>query len=112
MAASLSQRRIVSTLAPVLVSHETLQKKRLPQIARQIRAGYARARAGEQEWIAGTLELAEALAAGRGQFTSNQKFGAWLANQDFKIGDTDRAALIGIGQNLDLARTVLEETQS
>ena len=85
----------------------------LAQIAERIRAAYDRAAKGEREWIAGTLELAEALTEGRERFPDNGHFSHWLIDQDLDaIGANDRAALIGMGKNLEVAKAVLEETQS
>lgn len=63
--------------------------------------------------LAGTLELSEALTEGRERFPDNGHFSHWLIDQDLDaLGADDRAALIGMGKNLELTRAVLQETQS
>src|SRR5947209_7071055 len=84
----------------------------LDRIAYQIRSAYERALAAEKQWIVATIQLARSLAAARDRFSSNQEFHDWLIkNCDF-LTRNDRAALIGMGRNLELARTVLASTQS
>jgi hypothetical protein len=82
-------------------------------IAERIRMAYDRAAKGEREWIAGTLELAEALAEARERFTDNGHFSHWLIDKDLDaLGSNDRAALIGMGKNRDLASAIIQETNS
>ena len=83
----------------------------LPELGRRIDAAYERTKCGRQEWIEGSLELAEALAAARLCFPSNGDFEAWRKkNGHDYVGQNDREALIKFGRNLSLARTVFERT--
>jgi len=84
----------------------------LVRIADRIRVAHARAVAAEKEWVAATIQLAKSLAAARDRFRSNQEFGRWLSTEGIKISDSDRAALIKMGRNLPLTRTVLAQTES
>lgn len=78
----------------------------------RISAAYTRAMNGDREWREGTLELAEALAEARARFSDNKSFGRWLNAMPGldDLGSDDRAALIGMGRNLDIAREILNET--
>jgi hypothetical protein len=82
-------------------------------LVERIKAAYGRAIAGESEWRFGTIQLAEALAEARARFKANQEFHQWLVQQecDFLSRD-DRAALVGMGRNLELARETLAKKQS
>jgi len=82
----------------------------LDRIADQVRAAYERALAAEKEWIAATIELAEKLAAARARFKANRQFNHWLVENCEFLPRNDRAALIGMGRNLELTRTVLATT--
>ena len=79
----------------------------------RIRASRAKQRGGRAAWCEGTLELAAEFAEGRARYTNNQGFSYWLVqhNLDFASSD-DRAAYIKLGQNIEIAREILEETHS
>lgn len=74
--------------------------------------GHARAERGDRDWQAGILEVAAAMAEGRHRCgDDDRKFGHWLVENDADFyGDQDRAALVGMGQNLEITRVVLSET--
>lgn len=77
----------------------------------RIHVAHERTQHGRQEWIEGTIELAIELAAARAEFPSNHGFGVWLAENDIDdYTKDDRAALIGMGENIDITRRVLAET--
>jgi hypothetical protein len=84
----------------------------LETIGQRIDAAYERAQHGREEWIEGTLDLAQAFADARARFPSNNEFGAWCGrNGHDHVSHQDRAALISMAENLPLARIVLEETE-
>jgi hypothetical protein len=63
---------------------------------------------GRDSWTTATVNLAVALAEARMQFPDNQGFGKWLGVSGFKeIKETDRAALIKMGRQPDIAREVI-----
>jgi hypothetical protein len=85
----------------------------LVRAGREIDAGFARAQRGTEDWIEGSLQLAQGLALGRKEFPSDPLFGAWLKeNNHDHVNKNDRAALIGLASDIDRARTVLQETES
>ena len=62
-------------------------------------------------WIEVTLNLAKEFHEARQELSSNQAFAKWLAvNALDNIGHQDRAAFIKMGENLELTRIALEET--
>jgi len=91
----------------------SLEQNRLEFIAQRIQKSQERLAKGGQEWVDATLELAAALNEGRGAIPSNITFGGWLKERglDFYNKD-DRAALIGLASNLELAREILSKTES
>jgi hypothetical protein len=81
-------------------------------LAERIKAAYGRIEDGKKEWIDGTLELAAALDEARARFPSDTDFGVWLVQNELDwLGKDDRAALLGMANELDLTRIVLEETK-
>ena len=84
------------------------------QIKRRILAGHEQATRGHAEWtngyaewVEGTLILAAAMKDGRDQFLADTAFGAWLKKNGLNFYNAhDRAALIGLGGNLNLARKI------
>ena len=85
----------------------------LNSIKRRIIAGRNRAMDADLEWAKGSLEVAVALRDGRDAFPSDVAFSGWLKTNDLDFySHQDRAALIGLASDLDLARTVLRETDS
>jgi hypothetical protein len=83
----------------------------LTSLADDIRSAYARTQYGRAEWIEGTIELASLLADARRQFDANIAFAHWIVDAQLEdINHMDRAALIAMADNLDLARIILQET--
>jgi|HubBroStandDraft_6_1064221.scaffolds.fasta_scaffold118412_2 hypothetical protein len=82
------------------------------QMVGRIRAAYDRTQQGQREWVAGTLELAALLAEARERFPANREFHYWLSAKCEFLTPDNRAALIGLGQNIELARRTLMQTQS
>ena len=81
--------------------------------ARQIREGYERATKGGKEWVEGSLQMAEALHKGRERVPANISFRDWLTQNKLEFfSHRDRAALINLADNMELARTILTETDS
>ena len=84
---------------------------RLPNCASRIRRAFERTQHGRQEWIEGTVDLAQALSDARAEHESDRAFGHWLVDNELDdISKDDRAALLGMAGNIDLARAVLLET--
>lgn len=85
----------------------------LERIGQRIDQAWQRTRKGADEWIEGSLELAQALAEGRGRFSADKAFGDWLVlERHDHVNKNDRAALIGMATDLALAREVLTKTES
>jgi hypothetical protein len=83
----------------------------LDRIGRRIDQAWQRICKGEAEWVEGSLELAQALAEGRKGFPADKAFGQWLKkNGHDHVGHQDRAALLGLASDLNLARNVLTKT--
>jgi hypothetical protein len=83
----------------------------MERLGRRIDQAWQRISKGEQEWIDGSLELAQALSEGRKQFRGNNYFGAWLKNHGHDhVNHQDRAALINLASDLTLARQVFTQT--
>jgi hypothetical protein len=81
-------------------------------LADKIRSAFHRTERGRFEWIEGTLELAVLLSEARERFPSNTPFSHWIIDAELEdINYNDRAALIHMADNLQLARVVLEETE-
>jgi hypothetical protein len=82
-------------------------------LAERIKASYENAVKDRNEWVSGTLELAANLDEARARFPSEIDFGVWLAQNELDwLGKGDRAALLGMANDLDVTRIVLEETKS
>jgi hypothetical protein len=82
-------------------------------LAERIKAAYGRTVDGRNEWISGTLELAANLDEARARFPSDIDFGVWLVQNELDwLGKDDRTALLGMANDLDVTRVVLEETKS
>jgi hypothetical protein len=85
----------------------------MERLGRRIDQAWQRISKGEQEWIEGSLELAQALSEGRKQFRGNNYFSAWLKNHGHDhVNHQDRAALINLASDLTLAREVFTQTNS
>jgi hypothetical protein len=91
----------------------SLADNKLDYIKRQIIAGHERANKGGAEWVEGSLIVAAALREGRESIPSNITFKDWLKqnNLDF-YSHHARAALVNLASNIELARTILTETDS
>ena len=83
----------------------------LDSLAAGIKADLERTEHGRNEWIEGTLGLAAKLKQARGEFGSNAAFSKWIADNAISINHQDRAALINMAENLDLARENLRNTK-
>jgi hypothetical protein len=82
-------------------------------LVERIKAAYECAKNDRKEWIEGTVKLAATLDESRTRFSSDTAFGVWLVQNELDwLGKDDRAALLGMANDLDLTRTVLEETKS
>src|SRR5258708_1050988 len=82
-------------------------------LADGIRDNFKRTQFGRREWIEGTVGLGEKFWKARQQFGVNQEFSIWLVNNNLDYFDkNDRAALISMGENIELTKCVLEETMS
>jgi hypothetical protein len=86
---------------------------RLTVIANKIEAAHQRALRGGAEWVEGSIELAAAMVAGRDATPANITFSQWLKlnRLDF-YSKNDRAALIAMGDHLDVMREVMTATTS
>ncbi|HLH98752.1 MAG TPA: hypothetical protein VKW08_26885 [Xanthobacteraceae bacterium] len=83
-----------------------------PELAARIRDALKDVHRNRSEWITNTQTLAAALVAARHRLPDDQGFGDWLEQEHIVIGKTDRAALINIGRNLDMAAEVLAITDT
>ena len=82
-------------------------------LADRIKLAYGRTVCGREGWVEGTLELAATLDEARSRFPSNIDFGVWLVQNELDwLGKDDRAALLGMSEDLALTRIALEETKS
>jgi hypothetical protein len=77
-----------------------------------IKLAYERWRKADAEWIDRTLELAAALAQARREHKSDNDFGIWLKKGEVGVSEMDRKALIHFGRDLNLARQILNATES
>jgi hypothetical protein len=81
-------------------------------LADSIRANYKRTQFGRREWIEGSLDLARNFWKARQEFDDNQEFSVWLVKNDLDyFNKDDRAALINMGEDIELTKRVLEETR-
>lgn len=86
---------------------------RLDHIKRRIIDARIRVVRGGSEWIEGSLEIAIAMREGRDAVPENISFSGWLKQNNLNYYDkNDRAALIGMASDIELARTVLAESSS
>jgi ribosomal protein L18E len=85
----------------------------LDQIKRRIIEGHDRLGKGHAEWVEGSLQIATALLEGRECMPADVSFSQWLKDNklDFFHGH-DRAALLKLATNLELAREVLSKAES
>jgi hypothetical protein len=87
---------------------------RLDYARRRIIAGHDRASKGKEDWVEGSLEVAEALKEARDNMPADLAFSDWLKRHglDALYDHNVRAALIKLASNPTLARTVLAESES
>jgi hypothetical protein len=84
----------------------------LAELAERHRTAWTRLIHGRQEWIEGTLELAQVIFEEKKLLPDNNKFSDWLKQNGLaKINKGDRAALIIFAKHPKEARKVLEETR-
>jgi hypothetical protein len=68
-------------------------------LAMRYRAAFDKTRAGREQWIEGTLELATVMLEARERFKSDREYGGWLTrNQLEYLHPNDRMALTGFGE--------------
>jgi hypothetical protein len=89
----------------------------LPELAKALRLTLDRDSEVRAEWIDIKLELIKLLVRARRKFPvgANIDFSDWLARNDLgekRLNKNERAAAINLGQDLALARQVLEESNS
>jgi hypothetical protein len=85
--------------------------KKLATIAERLHANLGdRSERNRKEWVAIKLEVAGDLFKARALFRSNAGFADWLMEENLykSITKDDRAALIGLGEHLAIAREILE----
>lgn len=83
----------------------------LSSLAAEIKAGKAEAEQGREAWIRGTMRQAVALAEARVKFgNDNNAFSDWLIQNHIFYSKDDRAALINIGMNAEIALNILQNT--
>ena len=90
-------------------SNET---KTLSGLADGVRFGQARIAKGKVDFVEGTLQIASCLCHAREVCKSDKRFGQWLTENKFDYDSHARAAYIHFGMEPDLARSILEITES
>jgi hypothetical protein len=81
-------------------------------LAERIKTAYQRTADGRKEWIEGTLGTTT-LTEARAKFPSDIDFAVWLVQNELDwLGKDDRTALLGMANDLDVTRIVLEETKN
>jgi hypothetical protein len=90
----------------------TIGHNSLDIIKHRIIEGHAQAMKGDADWVEGSLKVAAALRDGRQAHTAHILFRNWLRQNNLNYyTDHERAALIKLGKNIELARTALTETK-
>jgi hypothetical protein len=92
---------------------DLVPKLSLDELASDIRDAFLTCVRAREDWTKATLKLAERLYEARSHFPSNQDFSDWLAREGFGkdvLNHQDRAALINIGEHIDVARDIIEKT--
>jgi ATPase subunit of ABC transporter with duplicated ATPase domains len=69
----------------------------LNQLVERFKKADAMCAEGIERWVEGSIAKAMVLCAARNRCPSNDKFGAWLSENEICLTDDDRAALIGLG---------------
>jgi hypothetical protein len=68
---------------------------------------------GGQDWVEGSLQVADALKAAKENWPANITFGTWLKeNKLDHWNHHDRSALINLASDIELARSILTETEN
>jgi hypothetical protein len=57
---------------------------------------------GQEQWVDGTIKLAEAMYAARQMHHSDRAFGEWLEDNEVDLSRDDRAALINLGRHSNI----------
>lgn len=97
----------------VAFDHSRLGHNRLDYIKRRIMEAHIRLVKGGSEWVESSLEIAIALREARDAVPSDVSFSGWLKQNNLTYYCApDRAALIGLAGNIELARTILAESES
>jgi hypothetical protein len=82
-----------------------MTKAPLSVLAKRAKLGFDRTKKGRSNFLAGTFQLAQALAAARKEFSADREFASWLNKAGLRtISKDDRSALICIGKNIAKAR--------
>ena len=76
----------------------------------KIHTAIANQKKGRSGWAEATIELCSLVAEARDLYKTDVAFGKWWDEQDFGLSRNDRAALIAMGRDIDLARKVISET--
>jgi hypothetical protein len=98
-------------LGDQMSSNNIIEFNRSAEAAKRVRQKLDVWRAANDEWVSATLDLAVELWSARQMHVTDQAFGIWLAENELdETSKDDRAALIGMGQHLETARAVLEDT--
>jgi hypothetical protein len=93
------------------VSVVSFGHNRLEFLKRRIIEAHIRIVKGGSEWVEGSLEIAAALREGRDAVPADISFNGWLKQNNLVYyNHNDRAALINLAADIELARTVLTET--
>lgn len=82
-------------------------------LAERYHAATKKMEGGRAQWIAGTLERAVVVLDVRIDYPDHRAFSQWLNRHGFqKVGKNDLTALLWMAENLEVARTLLEQTKS
>lgn len=93
-----------------IVSQERVD---LERVKRRIIAARERVFKDRDDWIEGSVALAEAFAEGRSQFANDRFFGRWLTQSGLDFYKAhERAALINFGSEPELAREIFSKTEN
>ncbi|MBR0879669.1 hypothetical protein ACVMGC_001074 [Bradyrhizobium barranii subsp. barranii] len=86
---------------------------RIDFLKRQILDGHQRLESNSADWVEASMQVATALREARDAIPADVSFSAWLKRNglDF-FTHQNRAALIGMANDPDLARVILAETES
>jgi hypothetical protein len=95
----------------VIIMSTQIINSQLAELAQQIHHGLSRREQSRAAWIEASLELAAAVYTAREIFIGrNIEFGQWWNAQGFKLNHNDRAALVKLGADPGISRTMLEQT--